>query len=350
MKVLPLQHFFDHLNLKVASGHGGAGASSYRREYKVARGGPDGGDGGKGGDIYIKGDARKHSLLDYRYKRLHVAQDGDAGRGARCYGRFGKSKTLYVPLGTQVYDANTDELVCDVVEEKEYKILEGGKGGLGNWHFKNSKNQTPSYAQKGLPGDELDLRLELKLIADMGLVGFPNAGKSTLLMLLSNAKAKVGAYPFTTLNPQLGVLRHKNEEVLIADLPGLIEGASQGLGLGHRFLKHVERTQRILHLVSLDPEERGKKKDPLDRYDSIRKELNDYNLAAVNLTKLEETIVLTKSDLVDPAEVNQQIKNFEERGLKVIVISSVTYRNVDSLKNMLIEKKSNKPDTNIEDC
>ena len=334
MKASSPQPFIDHLTLKVTSGHGGAGASSYRREYKVARGGPDGGDGGKGGDVYIQGDSRKHTLLDYRYKRIYSARDGDPGRGARCYGKAGDDETLYLPLGTQVYNEVTGDLICDVVEEKEYKILEGGKGGLGNWHFKNSRNQAPSYAQKGLPGEELDLRLELKLIADMGLVGFPNAGKSTLLTLLSNAKTKVGAYPFTTLNPQLGVLRHKGQEVVIADLPGLIEGASLGVGLGHKFLKHVERTQKILHLVSLDPEEQ---EGPIERYESIRKELNDYDLGSIDLTGLMEIVILTKSDLIKPDEVERQIKNFKEKNLRVIVISSVTYRNIDSLKDLLIE-------------
>ena len=335
MKASSPQPFIDHLTLKVVSGHGGAGASSYRREYKVARGGPDGGDGGKGGDVLIKGDGRKHTLLDYRYKRVYSAKDGEPGRGSRCYGKSGDDEVLYLPLGTQVYDANSGELICDVVEEKSYKILEGGKGGLGNWHFKNSKNQAPSYAQKGLPGG--DLRLELKLIADMGLVGFPNAGKSTLLTLLSNAKTKVGAYPFTTLNPQLGVLRHKSKEVVIADLPGLIEGASEGVGLGHKFLKHVERTRRIIHLVSLDPTEA---EGPLERYQSIRKELENYDLGDIKLTELEEFILLTKSDLIHPDEVRRSIKNFEDLGHKVIVISSVTYRNIDSLKDMLIEKNS----------
>jgi GTP-binding protein len=346
MKATSPQPFIDHLTLKVASGHGGAGASSYRREYKVARGGPDGGDGGKGGDVYVKGDSRKHTLLDYRYKRIYTAQNGEPGRGSRCFGKSGEDEILYLPLGTQVFNAETGELICDVLEEKTYKILEGGKGGLGNWHFKNSKNQAPSYAQKGLPGEELDLRLELKLIADMGLVGFPNAGKSTLLTLLSNAKTKVGAYPFTTLNPQLGVLRHKSQEVVIADLPGLIEGASKGVGLGHKFLKHVERTQKILHLVSLDPSEA---QEPMERYSSIRKELKDYDLGVVDLIGLEEIVVLTKSDLTHPQEVDQQIKNFEECGLKVIVISSVTNRNIDSLKDVLIESNIKHKMTEVEE-
>jgi len=335
MKASSPQPFIDHLTLKVTSGHGGAGCSSYRREYKVARGGPDGGDGGKGGDVFVQGDSRKHTLLDYRYKRVYSAGDGEPGRGARCYGKQGEDQTLYLPLGTQIYDANSGELLYDVVEEKEHQLLEGGKGGLGNWHFKNSKNQAPTYSQKGLPGAELDLRLELKLIADMGLVGFPNAGKSTLLTLLSNAKSKVGAYPFTTLNPQLGVLRHKSKEVVIADLPGLIEGASEGVGLGHKFLKHVERTQRILHLVSLDPEEQ---EGPLERYKAIRKELEDYDIGAIDLTNLEEIVLLTKSDLIRPEAVEKEVRAFKDIGLEAIVISSVTNRNLDNLKDVLIER------------
>jgi len=334
MKASSPQPFIDQLSLRISSGHGGAGASSYRREYKVARGGPDGGDGGRGGDVIISGDSRKHTLLDFRYKRIYAAKDGEPGKGARCYGKSGDHEVLNVPLGTQVYNAETGELLHDVITEESFTILEGGKGGLGNWHFKNSKNQAPSYSQKGLPGVELDLRLELKLIADMGLVGFPNAGKSTLLTHLSNAKSKVGSYPFTTLNPQLGVLRHKNQEVVLADLPGLIEGASEGVGLGHKFLKHVERTQKILHLVSMEKDEL---QEPYARYQAIRKELKDYKLGQKPLDKLDEIVILTKSDLLRPEEVEKHINSFKEMGHEVIVISSVTNRNIDRLKDLLIQ-------------
>lgn len=268
------QLFIDKIEVTVASGHGGAGCISFRREAMVARGGPDGGDGGKGGDVYIIGDSKKHTLLDYKYKKIYAAQNGQPGMGQRRYGKSGEDIILSVPLGTQVRDKQTKKLILDVVSEEQIKILEGGKGGLGNWHYKSSRNQAPEKAQPGQEGQELEMTLELKLLADIGLVGFPNAGKSTLISVLSKARPKVDSYPFTTINPQLGVMEHKNTELVIADLPGLIEGAAEGVGLGHKFLRHAERTSQILHLISLDPYE---EKNPFERYQMIRKELENYS-------------------------------------------------------------------------
>lgn len=333
MKASSNDPFIDQLTINIASGHGGAGSSSFRREYRAPRGGPDGGDGGRGGDLYIVGDSRKHTLLDYRYKRTYKANDGEHGRGAKCSGKHGQDAFLPVPLGTQVIDAKTNKLIVDVIEEKPYKVLEGGKGGLGNWHFRNSKNQAPEYSQSGLPGEELHVQLELKLIADVGLIGFPNAGKSTLLTVLSNAKTKVGAYPFTTLNPQLGVMKHKEQEIVLADLPGLIEGASEGVGLGHKFLRHTERTKNLLHLISLDPSEA---EEPIDRYKKIRIELKNYSKGMVPLEKLNETIILTKLDLCSNEVAEKNVQLFSEFANKVFVISSLTHRNLDTLKDELI--------------
>lgn len=338
MKASSNDPFIDQLTITIASGHGGAGSSSFRREYRAPRGGPDGGDGGKGGDLFIVGDSRKHTLLDYRYKRVYKANDGEHGRGAKCSGKQGEDAFLPVPLGTQVIETKTNQLIADIIEEKPYKILEGGKGGLGNWHFKNSKNQAPEYSQSGLPGEELQVHLELKLIADVGIIGFPNAGKSTLLTVLSNAKTKVGAYPFTTLNPQLGVLKHKDQEIVMADLPGLIEGASEGIGLGHKFLRHTERTKNLLHLISLDPSEA---ESPVERYNKIRTELENYDThnyvtEMVPLEKLNETIILTKLDLCSNEDAENNVQLFSDFGKKVFVISSLTHRNLDTLKDELI--------------
>ncbi len=331
--------FVDKLNVSLCSGNGGPGCTSFRREAKVPRGGPDGGDGGKGGNVIISGDPKKRTLLDFRYKRKFNAKNGLPGSGAKMYGKRGDDIILPVPLGTQIISQETGELLLDVVSEGDHLFLEGGKGGLGNYHFRNSRNQAPDYSQPGIEGECVDVTLELKLLADVGLVGFPNAGKSTLISVLSNAKPKVGAYPFTTLNPQIGILEHKHKEVSIADLPGLIEGASEGVGLGHKFLRHAERTKFILHLISVDPNEEFK---PFKRYEMIRKELDKYksenSFFEKDLSELEELVVLTKLDLTKPLELLNIEKEFRDNDLNTISISSVAHRNVDELKDIIINK------------
>lgn len=332
--------FIDKIEVNISSGKGGAGCSSFRREFRVPRGGPDGGDGGKGGDVYIVGDSRKHTLLDYKYKKDYQARNGQPGMGQRRFGKAGEDSYLPVPLGTQIKNAETGELILDVVQEGEHKLLEGGKGGLGNWHFKNSRQQAPEYAQSGLPGESLRVSLELKLLADIGLVGFPNAGKSTLISVLSKARPKVASYPFTTLNPQLGVLEHKGRELVLADLPGLIEGAAEGVGLGHRFLRHAERTSEVLHIISLDPHE---EKSPIERYHAIRKELENYSDKhsldeGRKLQDLKERVVLTKADLCSKLDQENSVAEFRRMGVEAIVVSSAVQMNIETLKDELILK------------
>lgn len=338
------QLFIDKIEIKAVSGHGGAGCISFRREAMVARGGPDGGDGGKGGDVYIEGDSKKHTLLDYKYKKIYAAPNGQPGMGQRRYGKSGEDIVLSVPLGTQIRDKESKKLILDVTTEEKIKLLEGGKGGLGNWHYKSSRNQAPEKAQPGQEGKELDVILELKLLADIGLVGFPNAGKSTLISVLSKARPKVDSYPFTTINPQLGVMEHKNTELIIADLPGLIEGAAEGVGLGHKFLRHAERTSQLLHLISLDPYE---EKTPLERYELIRKELENYSDQTFTegekkLYELEEFVVLTKADLRSEKELHIEVQNFQQKNIHCMAVSSASHYNIEQLKDTIIEKGKEK--------
>ncbi len=332
--------FIDKIEIKIASGNGGPGCVSFRKEAKVPRGGPDGGDGGRGGDVYIVGDRCKHTLLDYKYKKNYFARNGMPGLGAKCYGKAGEDIVLPVPLGTQIRNKKTKELVVDVVNEGKHLLLKGGKGGLGNWHFKNSRLQAPEYAQGGLLGQSVEVVLELKLLADIGLVGFPNAGKSTLISVLSKAHPKIAPYPFTTLNPQLGVMEHKHTELVIADLPGLIKGAAGGVGLGYRFLRHIERTSEILHLVSLDPNE---EESPYKRYSVIRKELKQYENQYIKesekrVDKLKERVLLTKADICPWNLQKEAVDEFRNYGVEVMVVSSVSHENIEALKDNLIEE------------
>lgn len=331
--------FVDKLKISVCSGNGGPGCTSFRREAKVPRGGPDGGDGGKGGDVIISGDSKKRTLLDFRYKKKFSAKNGLPGSGQKMYGKQGADVILPVPLGTQVIDQESGELLIDIVSEEDHIFLEGGKGGLGNYHFRNSRNQAPDYSQPGLDGECKDIILELKLLADVGLIGFPNAGKSTLISVLSNARPKVGAYPFTTLNPQLGILEHKNVEVSIADLPGLIEGASDGVGLGHKFLRHAERTKFILHLISVDPDE---EQSAIKRYELIREELEKYktdqSFFEKELSHLDELVILTKLDLTTEMDLLNIQNEFKNKDIKTLAISSVAHKNIEELKDIIINK------------
>ena len=298
--------FIDSVELTVASGKGGQGAVSFRREKFVPKGGPDGGDGGKGGDVYFLVDKNTHTLSHFKGKRILKAKNGRPGEGRNRHGKKGEDLVLIVPPGTQVYDADTGELLLDLIEDgQKVLFLEGGKGGKGNWHFKTSSNQRPTYAQPGLPGKERHIRLELKLIADVGLVGFPNVGKSTLISTLSNAKPEIANYEFTTLTPKLGVVRISEfESFVMADIPGIIGGASEGKGLGLRFLKHIERTKSLLFMIDL-----ASYREPLMQYKTLKKELANFS---EELAKRNFAIALTKIDALSEDEANEKIDKFIE--------------------------------------
>jgi GTP-binding protein len=298
--------FIDSVELTVHSGKGGQGAVSFRREKFVPKGGPDGGDGGKGGDVYFLVDKNTHTLSHYKGKKVLKAKNGRPGEGRNRHGKNGEDLVLIVPPGTQVIDAETGELLLDLVEDgQKVLFLEGGKGGKGNWHFKSASNQRPTYAQPGLPGKEKKIRLELKLIADVGLVGFPNVGKSTLISTLSNARPEIANYEFTTLTPKLGVVRISEfESFVMADIPGIIEGASEGKGLGLQFLRHIERTKSLLYMVDITSY-----RDPLGQFKTLKKELERFS---EELARRNYAIALTKVDALDVEEANGRITRFIE--------------------------------------
>lgn len=319
--------FVDEATVYVKSGDGGKGQMSFRRERFIARGGPDGGDGGDGGAIIFEASERRNTLVDYRYHPHIKGNAGQPGGKYQMTGARGKPKHCLVPVGTYIYDAETDELLADLGEVGQTYTIPGGRGGLGNIHFKSSTNRTPRYAQPGEPGTELTLRMELKLIADVGLLGFPNAGKSTFLGKVSAARPRVADYPFTTLVPQLGVVRLEDEQTFVlADIPGLIEGASEGHGLGHTFLKHIERCACYIHLIAIDPHD---PLDPVERYDKLNHELKQYGEA---VSKRAQVVVLNKTDLADPEEVATWVEALEARtGAKVFAISGITGDGVSKL-------------------
>lgn len=294
--------FLDECVVYVTSGDGGSGHVSFRREKYVPRGGPDGGDGGDGGAVVFVASSRRNTLVDYHRRRHLRAEGGERGRKRQQYGAGGSDLICEVPIGTLLYDAETGEALADLATEGDRWVLAGGKGGLGNMHFASSTNRTPRRSTPGTPGQERTLRLELKLLADVGLLGFPNAGKSTFLRKVSAAQPKVAAYPFTTLVPQLGVVdTGEGTSFVLADIPGLIEGAAEGAGLGHRFLKHVERCAGFLHLVSVDDPEGS----PLDRYRAIVEELRRYG---PELVRRPQVVALSRCDLVPDEEVQRWLR------------------------------------------
>jgi GTP-binding protein len=287
--------FIDESKIEVIAGDGGNGAASFRREKYIDKGGPDGGDGGWGGSVYALADRNINTLVDYRFARHHRARNGEAGRGADCYGKGAEDVVLRMPVGTVITDINTGELIADLDHDGQKMLLaQGGKGGLGNLHFKSSTNRAPRQCTPGVEGERRELQLELKVLADVGLLGMPNAGKSTFIRAVSAARPKVADYPFTTLHPNLGVVRVSAEKsFVIADLPGLIEGAAEGAGLGHQFLRHLMRTRLLLHLVDIAPMYEGV--DPVHEANSILNELKKYDEALYNKPRW---LVLNKLDLL----------------------------------------------------
>lgn len=299
--------FFDEAQISVFAGNGGNGASSFRREKYVPRGGPDGGDGGRGGNVIMLADRNLNTLIDYRYTRTFRAEHGENGRGADCFGKGGSDLVLRVPVGTVITDAVSGELLADLHEDGAQTIIaRGGNGGLGNLRFKSSTNRAPRQFTPGEPGEALDLKLELKILADVGLLGLPNAGKSTLIRAVSAARPKVADYPFTTLQPNLGVVRvGENQSFVIADIPGLIRGAAEGAGLGHRFLKHLQRTRILLHLIDAAP--LNAQIDPVADAADIVEELRKFD---EGLFLKPRWIVLNKIDLLPPDERDAIIGKF----------------------------------------
>jgi GTP-binding protein len=326
--------FIDEVEIHIASGHGGKGCINFRREKYVPFGGPDGGDGGPGGNVYFEADKDINTLFKFRGRKTFVAPDGENGSGGNRTGANGEDLILYVPEGTQIKDALTGELMWDLTTDgTRILVCEGGKGGHGNTFFKTSVNQAPQFAQDGLPGTQLHIKLELKLLADIGLIGLPNAGKSTLISVISSSRPKIADYPFTTLVPNLGVMEWNEKTLVVADVPGLIAGASLGKGLGTKFLKHIERTKALVHLIDVsmivEPYE------ALESYTMIRQELEQFN-PSILLKK--EIICLTKIDAVIEEDL-QNIQKFLEDNLdkRVLPISAVSSRNMETLKGLMMQ-------------
>lgn len=320
--------FVDEVEIKVKGGDGGNGAVSFHREKYIDKGGPDGGDGGDGGDVILKVDEGLNTLADFRYHNFYKAEDGGNGSGNNKRGSDGDDQILEVPPGTTVYDADTERILGDLtVEGQELVAAGGGEGGRGNARFKKSTRKTPRFAEEGENGEVLSVRLELQLLADVGLIGFPNVGKSTLIAAISAAKPKIASYHFTTIKPNLGVVSYGDyKSFVVADIPGLIEGAHKGVGLGHEFLKHVKRTKLLFHLIDASGLEG---RDPLEDFDTINKEIKEYN---ERLSELPQIVVLNKMDLPTARENAPALKEtLEERGYDVFAISAVTGKGVDEL-------------------
>ena len=321
--------FADRAKIYIRSGKGGDGHVSFRRELFVPDGGPDGGDGGNGGDVIFEVDEGLNTLTDYRHKRKYAAQDGQEGGKRNCHGKSGADIVLKVPEGTVIKDAESGKVIADMSgENRRQIILKGGRGGIGNQHFATATMQAPKYAKPGQPCQELEVMLELKVIADVGLVGFPNVGKSTLLSRVTNAQPKIANYHFTTLSPNLGVVDLDGDGFVIADIPGLIEGASEGVGLGHEFLRHIERTKVMIHMVDAAGTEG---RDPVADIIAINKELEAYDPA---LLKKPQVIAANKMDAVygDENEIIQKLKdNFEKDGIRVFPISAVSGKGLKEL-------------------
>lgn len=320
-------NFVDYVKIYCRSGKGGRGSSHFRREKYIPKGGPDGGDGGRGGHIYLRGNRNYWTLLHLKFERHILATNGESGSAKRSSGKDGEDRVIEVPCGTVVYDADTGEYLCDVTEDgQQVMLLKGGRGGLGNFNFKTSTNQAPRYAQPGEPSQERTVILQLKLLADVGLVGFPNAGKSTLLSVVSAAKPKIANYPFTTLEPNLGIVSYRdNRSFVMADIPGIIEGASEGKGLGLRFLRHIERNSLLLFMVPADTDDIRKE------YGILSNELEKYN---PDLLDKPRVLAITKSDLLDDELIEALSEDLPE-DVPHLFISAVAGMGITELKDML---------------
>ena len=321
--------FLDQVKIYIKAGNGGDGSPSFRREKFIEYGGPDGGDGGKGGSVIFKAERNLNTLIDYRYQQHHKAKRGENGSGQNRTGKSGENLVLKVPLGTQVFEEDNKTLIYDFVKVGEEFIgALGGKGGLGNTKFKSSTNRAPRKYTKGTNGEEFTIWLQLKTIADVGIIGLPNAGKSSLLAAITNANPKIANYEFTTLNPNLGVASYDNKEITIADIPGLVEGAHKGTGLGIKFLKHIERCKSLLHMIDVT------NKDLKKSYKQVRNELKNYSN---KLSKKKEVVVLNKIDLIDKTEMKKKINDFSKiLKSEVISLSALDKKSISKIKAKLI--------------
>ncbi len=318
--------FIDVAKILIKAGDGGHGAVSFHREKYVANGGPDGGDGGRGGDIVFVADRNLNTLMDFRYKRKFIANNGENGRSKRCNGKSAENLIIKVPFGTIISDAESGRILADISGEEPVVLLKGGRGGFGNSHFATPTRQIPRFAKSGIPGEEMEVKLELKLIADVGLVGFPNVGKSTLISCVSAAKPKIANYHFTTLSPVLGVVgANSSEAFVMADIPGLIEGAADGVGLGHDFLRHVERCRLLVHVVDVSGCEG---RNPIDDFELINKELFAYQPEMKNVPQF---VVANKCDIATDEQFNEFAKYIEEKGYPIFKASAATRSGLDEL-------------------
>ena len=321
--------FLDQTKIHLKAGAGGSGSASFRREKFIEFGGPDGGDGGHGGSIVFVADKNLNTLIDFRYQQHVKAENGQDGKGKKKTGRNGKDLILKVPLGTQIFEEDNNTLIEDLIKfEQKIIIAKGGKGGLGNVRFKSSINRAPRKKTDGGKGENFWVWLQLKVIADIGIVGMPNSGKSSLLSVLTSAKPKIANYPFTTINPNLGVTNYDNKEVTLADIPGLIEGAHEGIGLGDKFLRHIERCKNILHLIDITND------NLLENYSKVRKELFKYSN---KLTKKKEIIVFNKTDMISEDEINKKIDIFNKKiKKKIYTISAIKHKGLTAIKKVLV--------------
>ncbi len=322
--------FLDQAKIYIKAGNGGSGSASFRREKFIEYGGPDGGDGGNGGSIILESDRNLNTLIDFRYAQHFKAQHGKPGSKRNKTGANGKDLILKVPVGTQIYEEDNNTLIYDFTKNKEkYLVASGGKGGLGNVRFKSSTNRAPKKKTNGKIGEEFWIWLQLKVIADIGIIGKPNAGKSSLLAALTRAKPKIANYPFTTINPNLGVTYYDGKEVTLADIPGLVEGAHKGIGLGDKFLRHIERCKVLLHLIDVSED------DLISVYKNIKFELLTYDK---NLTNKKEIIFFNKSDLLDKKEISTKLKEFKKRiNSKYEIISVFSSKDIQKIKKILIK-------------
>ena len=334
--------FVDVAKIHVKAGNGGNGVVTFHREKYVAAGGPDGGDGGRGGNVVFRGEKNLSTLMDFRYKRKYAAQNGEDGRGGNQSGRGAEDLIVKVPIGTVVKDAESGLVIADVSEEKDYIIAKGGKGGLGNQHFATPTRQIPNFAKPGYKGEERDVILELKLIADVGLIGFPNVGKSTLISTISSAKPKIANYHFTTLSPVLGVVRVDDEASFVAaDIPGIIEGASEGVGLGHDFMRHVERCRLLLHVVDVSGSEG---RDPIEDFKLINKELVNFSL---ELSQRPQIAIANKADIATQEQIDTFKAFCHEQGIQLFVISAATRQGLDNLVQTVYNELQKLPPVTI---